>query len=812
MMGAHEGDGNFPRQWQTFRGLLMAATVLTAATVAAAAAAEEARTTSVAQAQQRAFDISAQSLTDALALFGRQSGMQVSADSALIRGVSSPGVSGTMTPEQALTRLLAGTGIAYRLNGNTAMLEKAAATGALILDPVKVEGATGTAEETAVGPVQGYVAKRSAAGTKTDTPIAEVPQTINVVTADQIAATKAQTLRQALAYTPGVISREGADHTADDFTIRGFQASSTVGSIYRDGSKYSVNVYDGQQEPYGLERIEVLKGAASVLFGNAATGGIVNTVTKRPTLEALHEINAEIGSFEHRQISADFGGRLSEDGQWSYRLTALKRDADTFVDHVADDRDYIAPALTWRPDADTTLTVLSHYQKSHSAYVYGLAPEVSILPNALGRVSSATFVGEPDYDHYDSTTVAAGYLFEHAFNDRLTLRNSLRYTQSEVDFPNMWIWGVDSGGNTVSRGAQDREDNAMAVTSDTSLQFRWRTGAVQHTTLAGLDYVEQTQSSRRYDRDAANINLYAPSYGSALGTASPNSYSSKNTATRIGAYAQNQMKVNGKWVVLLGGRQDWSEERSSSYFSDTWISEHADAFTGRAGLVYLADNGLAPFASYSESFEPQTGTDRTGKPFDPTTGTQYEVGLRYQPPGVNAMITGTLYQLTRQNVLTTDPADTNYQTQTGEVRSRGFELEAKAEVTPHINLIGAYAYTDAHVTKSNDASEVGRRAATVPYHQISLWGDYNFGAEGLPEVTAGAGLRFVDSTMPSSGVAGEVPAYTVFDAMMRYDLNDNWRFAVNATNLFDKEYIANCTYGCFFGERRKVIGTLSYRW
>ena len=359
MMGAHEGDGNFPRQWQTFRGLLMAATVLTAATVAAAAAAEEARTTSVAQAQQRAFDISAQSLTDALALFGRQSGMQVSADSALIRGVSSPGVSGTMTPEQALTRLLAGTGIAYRLNGNTAMLEKAAATGALILDPVKVEGATGTAEETAVGPVQGYVAKRSAAGTKTDTPIAEVPQTINVVTADQIAATKAQTLRQALAYTPGVISREGADHTADDFTIRGFQASSTVGSIYRDGSKYSVNVYDGQQEPYGLERIEVLKGAASVLFGNAAPGGIVNTVTKRPTLEALHEINAEIGSFEHRQISADFGGRLSEDGQWSYRLTALKRDADTFVDHVADDRDYIAPALTWRPDADTTLTVLS---------------------------------------------------------------------------------------------------------------------------------------------------------------------------------------------------------------------------------------------------------------------------------------------------------------------------------------------------------------------------------------------------------------------------------------------------------------------
>lgn len=788
-------------------GLLLATTALIAPASSGAADAPAA-----VQSQARSFTIAPQPLSGALEEFGRQSGLQVSYPAHLAVGLSSAGVTGSLAADAALSRLLAGTGIAWRFSeAGTVILEKAAAGGALNLDPVTVEGVAKA--ETAEGPVEGYVAKRSISATKTDTPIAEVPQTVNVVTADQIAATKAQSLREALSYTPGVVAREGSDHTSDEFTIRGFQASSTTGSIYRDGTKYTVNVYDGQQEPYGLERLEVLKGASSVLYGNAAPGGIINAVTKRPTQEPLHELNVEAGSFDHRQISGDFGGALTKDGKWSYRLTALKRDADTSVDYGTDDRDYIAPALTWRPDANTSLTLLGHYQRSRSVYIYGLPPEVTILPNANGHVSSSTFVGEPGYDHYESTTTAAGYLFEHAFSDRLKLRNSVRYTQSEIDLPSVWISGVTNGTTTTWRGAQDREDASKAVTTDTSLEYKWRSGFIEHTSLAGIDYAEQSQSSIRRDRDASAINLYAPSYGGAMSAATPNTNSTRNTATRIGAYAQNHMKIDGRWVLLLGGRQDWAEERTSKYFGDTsWTSEHSDAFTGRAGLVYLAENGLAPFISYSESFEPQTGSDRNGKQFDPTTGTQYEAGLRYQPPGANAMITATVYQLTRQNVLTTDPANTNFQVQTGEVRSRGFELEAKAGLTPYINIIGAYAYTDAHVTKSNDDAEVGRRAATVPYHQLSLWGDYNFGAEGIPELTAGAGMRFMDSTMPSSGVAGEVPAYTVFDALARYDMNDNWRLSLNATNLFDKEYIATCTYGCFYGERRKVIGTVSYRW
>jgi TonB-dependent siderophore receptor len=796
-----------------FKAVLLATTAVIGIGCATPGMAREGELLAQASSAQLSFAIPAGPLPGALAAFGERTGLQVLYPADLTRGLASPGVSGTLTPQAALGWLLTGTGLRYRFtNESTVTLEKVAADGAMTLDPVTVEGTASATEESGWGAVKGYVAKRTATGTKTDTPIVEVPQTVNVVTADQIEATKAQTLSDVLAYTPGVVSRQANDHTGDSFTIRGFHASSQYGSFYRDGTKYMVNSFAGQLEPYGFERVEVLKGASSVLLGSAAPGGIINTVTKKPTIDPLHEVNVELGSYDHRQVSADFGGALTEDGQWSYRLTALKRDTDTFVDHVPDDRDYLAPALTWRPDQDTSLTVLGYYQKSRTAYNYGFPAGVTILSNPNGRVSSDTFVGEPGYDHYDGDVYSLGYLFEHAFNDRLTLRNSARYVQSQLDFPAIGISGLAADNRTTAwRGATDRKNRSTGFTTDTSMEFEWRTGPIAHTSLAGVDYTESTFYDLRFSRTAGAIDLYAPSYTGVGNTITP-AGAGKSTATRLGAYAQNQMKLWDKVVLVAGGRQDWTEDRSSTDYGKNWTSDHDKAFSGRAGLVYLADNGLAPFISYSESFEPQSGTDRLGASFKPTTGQQYEIGLRYQPPGVNAMVSGTLYELTRQNVTTPDPvAPATFSIQNGEVRSRGFEIEAKAEVTPRLNVMTGYTYTDSRVTESNTAAELGRRNATVPYNQLSLWGDYNLGDFSLPEVTAGLGMRYVDTTLGFTAVKGEVPSYTVFDAMVRYDM-DEWRFTVNATNLFDKEYIASCTYACFFGDRRKVVGTLSYRW
>ena len=769
-----------------------------------------------AQAPSQAFDIHvpAQPLATALNELSRQTQTQVFAAGDLVSGLNSRAVSGKLSVEQALRDMLAGSSLEASRTANGGFAIRRLVSGSTTLPVVNVLAAH--EGESPTGPLQGYVAKRSATGTKTDTPLIETPQSISIVGAEEIEVLKSQNLQDALGYVAGVSRSEGLDRTSDTLIVRGFQLDGN-GNQYRDGTKYTVNIFNGQQEPYGLERIELLKGAASVLYGSAAPGGIINTVSKRPTSPPLHELNVEVGSFSRKQVSGDFGGPLDKDGEWSYRLTFLKRDSNSFVDYTPDDRLFIAPALKWQPNAATSLTILADYQKDSSAYVYGLPEEGTILPNINGRLPRNLFVGEPGYDKFELNRFSTGYLFEHAFNDRVKLRNSLRYMKADNEYASIWISGLAADQRTTAyRGVAPRWDRSSAVVSDTSLEYQAETGSVRHTMLVGFDYSAPRHESERYTRSIDNIDLYNPVYGSPMGTEiTQNPYSWKSTAKRMGLYAQDQMKINDKWVVLVGGRYDSVRYDESSFFTGAKSvdNEKDHAFTGRAGLVYLADNGWAPFLSYSESFEPTSGRDRLGSRFKPTTGQQYEAGVRYQPKGSNTMISAAVYQLTRQNVLVADPQDPTltYSIQQGEVRSRGFELEARTAVGRNANLILAYAYTEAATIKASplQPEQEGLRSPGVPYNQLSIWGDYNFGSLGLPGLKIGAGMRYVGSTRSQTN--NPVPAFTLFDAMVSYTTGP-WRLALNVNNLTDKTYIGNCTYGCFYGEPRRVIGTATYRW
>lgn len=761
-----------------------------------------------------------------LASFAVNAGIAMSFDPSLTDGLTSPALRGNYSARAAIAQLLAGSGleVAMRTDG-TYTLRKAAVNTTTDAEPptssIKTLSTLHAVDvaETATGPVNGYVAKRSATATKTDTPLIETPQSISVVGAAEIEALRAQTLSEALGYVAGVLGIDGAGRTQDEFVVRGFQAYAYTGSVYRDGRKYQVNVYNGQQEPYGLERIEVLKGAASVLYGVAAPGGVINTVSKRPTAEPLAELNVELGSFNRKQLSGDVSGAMTNDGTWSYRLTGLVRDADSFVDYVPDDRVYVAPTMKWQPGADTSFTLLSEYQHDRSMYLYGLPEQGTIAANPNGRIARSRFVGEPDHDQYDSTTYSVGYLFEHAFSEQLQLRHSLRRFDSRNDMNIVWAYGLDADlRTTLSRGAQDRNDRSKSWTTDTSLEYRWQTGGIAHTTIAGLDYADQYHQTIRYDRTAAPLDLFAPVYGLPLGEATPNGYSSTDRQKQLGFYVQDQMKLADRWVLLFGGRQDWVRVDGQEYFTGVSYAddEKSDSLTGRAGMVYLADNGLAPFISYSQSFEPVTGVDRVGERFQPTQGEQYELGLRYQPAGVDRLFSASMYQLTQQNVLVEDPTNATtgnyYEVQQGEVRSRGVELEARTRLGRSANLIAAYTYTDARTIKSSPLTpeQEGKRSGAVPYNQFSLWADYDFAALGQSRMKVGAGVRYVGSTTGIS-VAGEVPAYTVFDTMLSYEVAA-WRVALNVTNLADKTYVASCTYACFYGEPRKVIVSAGYRW
>lgn len=771
----------------------------------------------------RPYDIPAGPLAPALRSLASTANVLLTFTAEQTDGRHTAGLQGTHRFTAALDALLAGTGlqaVALRDGGYvlralpTALVQATPATGGEAALPV-VRVLASQERESPTGPLQGYAATRSATGTRTDTPIIETPQSITVIGAEEMETRKAQSLQDALGYVAGLNRAEGQDRTTDAFFLRGFRTSNS--SVFRDGRMYIVNYYNGQQEPYGLERIEVLKGAASVLYGAAAPGGLINTVSKRPTTERLRELHAEAGSFGRKQVAGDFAGAIDAQGEWSYRLTFLKRDSHSFNDYVPDDRLYIAPALKWQPDAATSLTLLTEYQQDRTVYVDGLPAAGTLAPNPNGRIPRTRFTGEPGYDGFRLKRYSIGYLFEHAFSEQWKLNHSLRYYHAQNDYRNTWGWGLsDDLRSTADRGAQDRWDRSSSAVIDTSVQYRTTTGSVEHTALVGFDYSAPRHESERYDRTAANLDYYAPVYGRPMGPATPAAFAWKSDMQRLGIYAQQQMKIAGKWVVMLGGRQDRVRYDERNFFTGekNVDNEKSQAFSGRAGLVYLADNGLAPFLSYSESFEPTDGRDRLGNRFKPTRGAQYEAGVRYQPEGSGTLLSAVVYQLTQDNVSVPDPASASFSVQAGQVRSRGFELEARTGLGRHGRLIAAYAYTDARTTRASplQPQEQGRRSLSTPLHQLSLWGDYALDAWGAPGVRLGAGWRYLGETFGlAQGTRVTLPSYGLIDAMVSYRTGP-WRFALNVSNLADRNYIASCTYGCFYGEPRRATVSATYRW
>jgi iron complex outermembrane receptor protein len=703
--------------------------------------------------------------------------------------------------------------------------EPAGAEDAVTLETMTV---VGEQEETAWGPAHGYVARRSAAGAKTDTPLIETPQTVNIVTREEIAARAAQNISQAAAYSPGLISETFGPSTRDDyFYIRGFEAAQ-----YLDGTRLAGANYGNLRiEPYALERFEILRGPASMLYGQNPPSGLINMVSKRPLDVPFHEIQMLGGSFNRVQGMLDLSGPVDAAGQFLYRLTALGRGSDTQVDHSEDDRYFVAPSFTWRPSEDTSLTFLSHYQKDEAGNTMQfLPPEGTLLPNPNGKIPTRRFLGEPGYDHYHREQFAIGYAFEHRFDTTWTFRQNLRYAHVESDYPVIFPDGfvTDDNGNvtdyrTLLRAAGLYRDQAGTFTLDNHAQAVFDTGPLHHTALLGADYRSLSGDRRRGFSDAPNLDLYNPVYGLPFARPVIDSII-RQDRDQFGLYGQDQIKYGG-WIATVGVRYDWANADTVDddlYFATrTRTRQDDEAFTYRTGLGYLFDSGFAPYFSYSESFDPAAGTDFSGKPFDPTTGQQYEVGVKYQPPGYNAFITLSAFHLTQQNVLSPDPAPgrDGYFVQTGEARSRGIELEGKASPAEGLDLTAAYSYVDSETTKTTDATQLGKNLPYTPKHQGSTWLDYTFQRGTLQGFGLGGGVRYVGSNYGDFANTLKTPSYTLIDAAVHYDLGrmheslKGARLAVNMSNLFDREYLSTCGEGsCYYGDRRSVLASLRYNW
>jgi len=777
-------------------------------------------------ATQSSFDIPAGPLNRALTAFGRQAGLQVTYLASAAAGKMSPGLSGPATREQAIARILQGTGLSYRFTNATtvaisppgAVSGAATADGSVLLDTIDVQARN----ESAWGPVDGVVAHRSASSTKTDTALLETPQSVSVVTAAQVAQQGTQTIGEALRYTPGAYSDiYGTNTTRDLIRIRGFSPK-----FYQDGLvlPYGIGSQGTQAEPFGLERIEVLRGPSSVLYGQNPPGGIVNMVSKRPLDEARREVFVQGGNFSRLQAGFDVTGPATADKSLLYRVVGMGRNSGTQVDFADNDRYYFAPSFTWRPSGATSLTVLASIQRDRTGIADQYFPAAGTLyGNPNGRIRTSTNIGEPGLDKLDRKMTTIGYEFTHAFSNNLSFRQNAGYNYAEVYNASTYTTGILADNRTITRRFSTIDRTLRYFSIDNQLLAKIETGPLRHEILLGLDHRNSSELALNGGvTSAPNLNIFAPVYGRPFNAFAYNQ-NYRDFVRQTGVYAQDQIRLDN-WLLTLSGRQDWSKTGRNSYFPTRSKTEADDrAFTGRVGLTYLFDNGLAPYVSYSTSFEPVTGSTspaRGAEAFKPTEGEQFEAGLKYQPSWFDGLFTAAVFDLRQTNVSTTDPLDTRYSVQTGEVRARGFEFEARANITSSLSIIGSYSYTDTEITKSNVAAQLGRELPSTPKDQASLWAQYAFKEGPFNGLSLAGGVRYIGPTYGDAVNLWRVPGYTLVDASLTLDLGRIWQpakgatFQVNANNLFDKEVVNVCfnAYSCMVGQRRTVLATLRYQW
>ncbi|ERM08481.1 ferrichrome outer membrane transporter [Pantoea agglomerans Tx10] len=691
---------------------------------------------------------------------------------------------------------------------------------------VSADGGSGVEAESAWGPAPTVAAKRSATGTKTDTPIEKNPQSISVVTREEMEMRNVTSVKGAFNYTPGVLTgNRGSSDVIDALSIRGFSETNT--NQYLDGLKLQGDNYsEFAIDPYFLERAELLRGPVSVLYGKSNPGGVVSLVSKRPTQETLREVQFQMGNDNLFSTGFDFGGALDDDGVYSYRLTGQARSQDAQQAMNKDKRYTIAPAFSWRPDDRTRIDLLTYFQNEPETGYYGWLPrQGTVVP--ITRADGSQYKLPTNFDEGEQSnkisrnTKMVGYNAEHSFNDTWTLRQNLRYADLRTDYRSIYGNGFLPATQEITRGSAVSEEKLNQLAVDTQAQAKFATGQVDHTLLLGVDFQRTRNDIDAQFGTASSLNAVNPQYGN--NSVTPfGPYQHLNKQRQTGLYAQDQMEWN-RWVLTLGGRYDYAMNSVYDRVADSVDRQNDQAFTWRGGLNYVFDNGIAPYFSYSEAFIPNAGSTYDGQAFDPSRAKQYEAGVKYVPKDRPVVLTAALYQLTKTKNLTADPDPdrTLFSVQSGEIRSRGVELEAKAALNANVNLTASYTYTDAEYTE--DTQLKGKTPVQVPKHMASLWSDYTFHETALSGVTLGAGVRYVGesqglySTGTEQNQNFKVAGYTTVDAALKYDLG---RFGlpgstvgVNVNNLFDRDYVASCyrEYACYWGAERQIVGTATFR-
>lgn len=637
------------------------------------------------------------------------------------------------------------------------------------------------------------VAQELWVGGKVPTSILNTPASVSVITQKEIEQRSASTTEEVLQYTPGVITDfYGTDDRNDYFKIRGFQATT-----YRDGLTLG-SMRGVREEPFAYERIEILRGANSTLFGPADPGGSVNFVSKQPRFDKFGQGYVTYGSFDHVETGIDVGDSLNEDQTLAYRFTGKIQDSDREYDHSKDDNKFLMGGLTWAPTAFTSATVILDYLNTDSSPNSGGYPKDR-------EYDRSKFYGEPGYNFHDVERTSISGIFTHDFDNGFVLRSNLRYSELTDDFGYVYLDGTGTG-TSLNRDAFGTDTEADQLNGNLMLQYDARFENIDSSTMVGVEYRDASSEDSSVYQGVSPIDIANPIYGGAPVGLVPYSRNKQDYTTKS-VFVQQNLSFFDRFIVTGGVRND-SLDLASTDITNVKASDNFSETSYRGALTYMVNDEISTYVSMVESVAPPTiGVT-------PERGKQYEIGVKYSPMGMNALFSAAVYDLTQEDVTiaVVQPNGTIERETIGESQVRGLDLEAKAELTDNLSLIGGYSYMESEVLRGALRSGVsleGNEFATAPKHSASLWTYYT-----LPgtDMSFGLGARYTGAYHFDAANTGESDGTTLFDAAFNYQILKDTELAVNVSNLLDEQHVVGSGTADYYNPGREITAKVSYNW
>ncbi|WP_415880051.1 TonB-dependent siderophore receptor [Methylomonas sp. TEB] len=778
--------------------------------------------TVLAEPQTHHLSIAPQSMSDALKALAAETHIQIFSDGDALKGKQSSGIQGDFTAREALQKLLTGTGLTYIFTADDAVAVKAAENGSnatSTLPAVTVEGKPVSDLDSVENT---YNRKNASTATKTETPLMETPGTVNVITRKQIEDRQSWTPDEALKYTAGVNSPSGGGRTPYDqaFILRGFSTGETGdigGFYYRDGFRMSgIPIAMGN-----VERIELLKGPASVLYGRAEPGGLINVVYKKPQATPHYVLEQQFGNYDFYRTNVDATGALTEDNKVLYRFNLQNVNSESFVPYVENNLLSLSPQLTWNINDRTQINFQLDYSRTEFTYPQGnpvIGGQIADVPHE--RLLELYKPTEPD-GHSENYVAAVD--LTHQFNDNWKLKWNGLYANQELNWirgGRVTISGIDPDTGIVDRGNIIAEPNNNREWWFTQLNLTgsFVTFGIKHTMLMGFDYLRERFHGPQLfiPLNGLNYNVFSPRELSIPRPSREQAIAGgdwfEQSNDWFGIYLQDQVDLTDRLHLTLGGRYDNADNYQGYSPEDAQRPVNNEALNPRYGIVYQPFNWLSTYYQYQESFGTNNGRSFDGKPFSPQTAQQHEIGVKTEFFGGALSSNLAIFHLTKQNLLTTDPDNDSRQRAIGEAASRGIEWDVAGRLTERLSLIAAYTYTDTEITADNDGN-LGKKLPNVPDSSGNLWLTYDV----TDSFKVGSGAYVAGRRKGDSGNSWDLPGYVRMDAMAAYKFRigrSALTAQVNVNNVLDKEYYVNSNAGlaAYPGAPLTVLGSLRFEY